>query len=463
MKRREVIKRLAYAVPAGMAFPSILTSCNENRITPTPVYDGSVIILGAGAAGLSAAQQLKERNIDVTILEASDRYGGRVRLQKEFFDFPMEEGADWIQGNNNVWHTMVDDAGAKIIEYPDNPSFEVDSLVQTADDLSADADFLSVMNFVSDVPNYNGPDLTVRNAAISAGITPRVQHIADAMTANPRGSSFETISMKGISVGEQLWNDGEGKYLVENQALVNILGGRYHRVVGSSVLKLNTQITSINYSDLNKIVLTDSSGGTHECTVLISTVPVNILKDGDISFSPSLPISKTSALDRIGMDKGYKVMLGFYVNFWGQEVSSIYTDGTVPEYYCPGKGRSSMNRMLSALINGKHAEALIGKSHEDIIQLLLGELDELYDGEASQQYDETTTYVTDWGNNPFIKGVKSYPLVSGTGAAEELAKPINKRLFFAGEATATKGNYGTVQGALESADRVVKEVLEAIL
>lgn len=462
MKRRDVIKKLAYAVPAGMAFPSILTACDENNITPTPVYDGNIIILGAGAAGLSAAQQLMDRNIDVTVLEASDRYGGRLRLQKDFFDFPMEEGADWIYGNNNVWHDMVVESTSTVIEYPTNPVFEVDNILQTEEDLSSDADFLSVINFVNDVPNYNGPDLTVRNAAISAGINTRVQHIADALTSNSRGSSFESVSMKGISVGEKIWNDGEGKYLVENQANVNVLGGRFPQVI-SNVLKLNTPITTVNYTDGSKIVLTDSNGGTHECTVLITTVPINVIKEGGISFSPTLPISKSSALDRIGMDKGYKVMLGFYVNFWGHEVSSIYTDGSVPEYYSPGKGRSSMNRILAAIINGKQAEALAGKTSEEIVSILLTELDELYDGLASRQFDETNTYITDWGGDQFIRGVKSYPLVSGTGAAEEYAKPINNRLFFAGEATATNGNYGTIQGALESADRVVKEILEAIL
>jgi len=463
MKRRDVIKKLAFAVPAGMAFPSILTSCDQNNITPTPVYDGNIIIIGAGAAGLYAAQQLLERNIDVTVLEASDRYGGRIRLQKDFFDFPMEEGADLILGNNNLWHTLITDAGADIIEYPSNPRYEVDNIVQSADDLDADIDFLSVMNFIDDVPNYNGPDLTVRNAVISAGLNTRVHHIADALTSNSRGTSFESVSMKGISDGEKIWNDGEGSYLMSNQAQVNILGGRFHQIVGSSALKYNTPIVSVDYSQADKITLMDANGESHECTILITTVPINIIKEGKISFNPSLPISKTSALDRIGMDKGYKVMLGFYVNFWGKEVSSIITSGTAPEYYCPGKGRSSMNRSLSALIMGTHAEALEGMSDEEIVQQLLSELDELYDGDASQQFDESTTYVMNWGDSEYIRGVKSYPLVSGTGAAEEYAEPINNRLFFAGEATALNGNYGTVQGALESAERVVKELLEVIL
>ena len=53
MKRREVIQKLVYTVPAGMAFPSLLSSCAQNKITPTPVYGGNVIVIGAGASVLA--------------------------------------------------------------------------------------------------------------------------------------------------------------------------------------------------------------------------------------------------------------------------------------------------------------------------------------------------------------------------------------------------------------------------
>ncbi len=461
MKRREVIQKLAYTVPAGMVFPSLLASCNQNNIVPTPVYDGNVIIIGAGASGIYAAKQFLDQNIDVKILEASDRYGGRIRLRREFFDFPMEEGADWISGDSNLWYNTVEGSGTTIIEYPSEPVYTVDGVIKTADELSSDVDFLTAMNFINDIPNYNGPDLTIVNAVLSANLPPRVRHIIDAITANERGSSYESVSIKGVSEGEKIWNDGSGKYLASNQALVNVLGGNFSSVLSS--ISLSTPVTQVDYSDINLIKLTDALGNIHECTVLIITVPVNVLKAGDINFVPNLPINTTAALNRIGMDVGYKVMLGFYVNFWGQEVSEIITDGTVPQYYAPGKGRSSQNRILSALIMGKQAEALAGKSDDEIVAILLAELDELYDGEASQQFDTLNTYVTNWGEQQYIKGVKSYPLVSGTGAAEQYATPINDRIFFAGEATALNGNYGTVQGALESSERVVKEVLEAVL
>ena len=466
MKRREVIQKLAYTVPAGMAFPSLLSSCDQNKIIPTPVYDGNIIIIGAGASGLYAAQQFLDKNIEVKVLEATDRYGGRIRLQKDFFDFPMEEGSDWVYGNDNLWYSTVEAANATLIDYPSNPVYKIDGVIKTESELANDVDFLSAMNFINDIPNYNGPDLTMVNAVFSAGLPTRVHHIVDAITSNERGSSFESVSIKGISDGQKILNDGEGKYFSSNHAHVNLLGGAYNQVVSNTNrLALNTPIEQVDYSDINVIRLTDLNGEVHECTILIVTVPISVLKSGYINFVPNLPINTTSAMNRIGMDIGYKVMLGFYVNFWGKEVSSIYTDGVAPEYYAPGKGRSlhDENRILSALIMGKQAEELDGKSDEEIVQKLIDELDLLYDGEATQQRDENTTYVTNWGNMPYIQGVKSYPLVSGTGAAEEYARPINDRLFFAGEATALNGNYGTVQGALESAERVVNEVLAVIL
>lgn len=467
MKRREVIQKLAYTVPAGLAFPSLLSSCDQSKITPTPVYDGNVIIIGAGAAGLYAAQQFIDKNIEVKVLEATDRYGGRIRLQQEFFDFPMEEGADWVYGNNNSWYSHIENSGATLIQYPDNPVYSLDGVVKTEAELANDVGFLAAKAFIADIPNYNGPDLSMKQAVLSdPGLGPETQahFIVDAITSNSRGSSYETVSIKGVSDGEKIWNEGEGRYFSSNHALVNVLSGAFGKVVRDH-LALNTPIVNVDYTDINLIKLTDGNGAIHECTILIITVPIAVLKSGDINFVPNLPINTTSAMNRIGMDPGYKVMLGFYVNFWGKDVSSLYTNGIVPEYYSPGMGRSlnDENRILSALINGEQAKALAGKTDEEIIQLLLTDIEALYPGKAFQNFDQSTTYITNWTDKQYFKGVKSFPIVSGTGAAEAFARPINDRLFFAGEATALNGNYGTVQGALESAERVVTEVLEVVL
>jgi len=59
-------------------------------------FEGKVIIIGAGASGLAAAKILQRNNIDYLILEASNRYGGRLKENKTLADFPIDLGAEWI-------------------------------------------------------------------------------------------------------------------------------------------------------------------------------------------------------------------------------------------------------------------------------------------------------------------------------------------------------------------------------
>ena len=52
---------------------------DETALHRTYDYSGKVIIVGAGASGLAAAKVLEKNNIDYTILEATNRYGGRLK------------------------------------------------------------------------------------------------------------------------------------------------------------------------------------------------------------------------------------------------------------------------------------------------------------------------------------------------------------------------------------------------
>lgn len=59
-------------------------------------YGGKVIIVGAGAAGLAAAKVMEQNNIEYTILEATNRYGGRLKKDTSLADFPIDIGAEWL-------------------------------------------------------------------------------------------------------------------------------------------------------------------------------------------------------------------------------------------------------------------------------------------------------------------------------------------------------------------------------
>lgn len=69
-------------------------------------------------------------------------------------------------------------------------------------------------------------------------------------------------------------------------------------------------------------------------------------------------------------------------------------------------------------------------------------------------------YFHNWQTDPFCRGAYSYAKVGADGAQASLAAPVDNTLFFAGEATDTSGNNGTVHGAIASGYRAAQEILK---
>ena len=103
MDRRDFLKKSALVSFAGLLLPStFLSSCSKDTLFEETDYDGKVTIIGAGAAGLYAAYILKSKGIDFEILEASNKYGGRVGKLDTFANFPIDLGAQWMHGTNTI-------------------------------------------------------------------------------------------------------------------------------------------------------------------------------------------------------------------------------------------------------------------------------------------------------------------------------------------------------------------------
>lgn len=103
------------------------------------------------------------------------------------------------------------------------------------------------------------------------------------------------------------------------------------------------------------------------------------------------------------------------------------------------------------------AQALAGKDPDWIIERGLGVLAELMDT-PSIAGELESAYVHDWQSDPFSRGAYSYGLVGSDGAQEALASPMENTLFFAGEATDTQGQNGTVHGAIASGLRAASQI-----
>lgn len=436
-------------------------------------YDGVVGIIGAGAAGLQVADFLKAQGIAVKIFEASDNLGGRVRSIRQFeesplqTDFPVELGADRVIGTDSSFAELIKIVGAPTIDVLAGmePAYFLDNTFTSLADAELDSDFLAAINFYENISGYTGANVSVQSAIQSAGLSSRVYEILNAWIGNAKGTNNARISMAALAESKTLITHDAGILTLKSNPLQDTLASRFSNVIGD--IQYSTPITSVNYGGA-LIELQDQSGETHSVNKLVVAVPISILKANLISFNPGLPATKTSALSQMGMDASIRVVMDFKQNFWGDNLSFLHGGSDCPEYFSTGVNRSAHNKTLSMTIAGEKAEQL-SPLGVNMVPVLLEELDSIFDGMASvnvrrDSEDNIISVIQDWTQEPFIKGGQSYSKPGGTNADREaLAVPINDVLFFAGEATDTTGQFGTVSGAIESGKRAALEVIDAIL
>lgn len=452
MNRRKFIQRSAIGIPAW----AFLASCAKLDFDDAISFKGNVAIIGAGASGMYAAHLLMRKGIQVTIYEASSRYGGRIRALEGFSDFPVELGAEEVHGAKSVWFDMMNASSVQFVESEDQDYFFVDNAVKSETQLEGDSDFQRVQQLLEEIGNYSGGEMTAQVYGNTRGITERVRHIWNAWVGNEHATDNTRIGMLGLAEEDQLWSSGEDNFLLAGRSCLSVLEEQLADVLPRIVL--NTPIVHVNYTE-GKVKLTDSSGGVYEADRVLVTIPITILNSTDIVFEPVLPLLHRQSMNKIGMGRGMKVILKFSQRFWPEDMGSLIGTGLVPEFWTTAAGRSANNNLLTAFVHGQNAETL-SELGEGMIATILDELDTYFGaGVASGAYADH--YIMDWGNEVYIKGAYSFPKLNTGNARELLAEPVASKIFFAGEATHTKGHFGTVHGALETAVRAAKEILTA--
>jgi monoamine oxidase len=94
-----------------------------------------------------------------------------------------------------------------------------------------------------------------------------------------------------------------------------------------------------------------------------------------------------------------------------------------------------------------------------IIEHALSSLAALFGDVAKIRAELEGAWVHDWQRDPYARGAYSYVIAGGGKARAQLAEPLMRTLFFAGEAADTEGEAGTVAGALQSGLRAAREVM----
>jgi monoamine oxidase len=491
VKRRKALKSLGLGLSAGLLMPEFLASCKKDSPGPEVSYAGTVAVVGAGAAGLYAADILRSKGVKVVVLEASAQSGGRIKSyrapgdadvptasflfvagQPSIADFPLELGADVVFGSDSIWGKILTDLTVSTFDLSNTTNqFVLSNLAQPATAWGADGDFNAVENFVGGIPNLTGTGVSIKD---TAGVSDRGQALLNSQAGNFYGSSSDRIGAGGLGTELKLITHDSKQLTLKANQMQDVLTSRFTQL--APYIKFNMPVQSIDYSG-DTVAISVGTGTQITANKVIVTVPLSIMKSGGVSFNPALPSAMTTSLANFGMDDCIRVILDFKENFWGETTGFIWGGTTAPQYVNGGAGRSENFLTLTITICGPMATSLSAMG-ADMITPILAELDSIYynaDGGFATKYIRRQVNtdgtigpilytIQDWSKEEFIRGSFSYPLLNATHNDRiAIGQSIDGKVFFAGEATDVSGSAGTINGALASAERVAMEVVQSIL
>ena len=441
MNRRDFLKQSSLIAIGGLIIPSsFLYACRKKTLFEKINYTGKVLIIGAGAAGLYAAYILKSKGIDFKILEASTNYGGRLGKLEGFANFPIDLGAQWLHGKNNILGDLIQKSNTKINLDESNSVYWFNNQLVN-----------SVPQNTTIFEGDNLPDISYKDYALQKGLGNEYKYIVENI-AGDQGAAASRISVYGNNKDEENWSSGLDDFKFE-ETFFDLIDKQIASQVKDKI-QFNSIVKQIDYSQ-SQITVTDSNNINYNADKVIITVPITILKSGDIQFIPALPNEKTAAFSKIGMGAGMKVFLKFSSKFFDQNIiggsiCAAYADDSI--------GKIQNDNVLLAFIMGEQAEYLTSLgSDAAITNALLQELDIMYGGKATTLF--ISSHVQNWTTNPFVRGAYSYSTI-GMGDARKIAtQSLNKKLYFAGEAMNISGHHQTVHGAIETGYREVINIL----
>jgi monoamine oxidase len=422
-------------------------------------------VIGAGMAGLAAAQTLQQTGHEVVILEAKARVGGRTRTDYELSDVPVELGAEFIHGSKVLTWELVKQAGLTTAHW----TKQADALVQlepphaqtagkplmTTQDAQkqfADFDMTRTWN-LPDVPIKQGESWQTYLTRL--GFTDTQLHYVARSFANAVSDSADRFCAHETLQSIQDETDGEGDY--------RILEG-YSKLTAFLAegldIRLETPVNRINWQEGCVSICTNED--VLEADNVIITVPLGVLKAGHIRFVPDLPDTKQQALAGLRMGPVIKLVYVFEEAILPASSSAVYSANNPPMWWSPNFGHPQQARgeqVWTAFASGDWARSLLSEAHETTTEgMLMNALNSLSQALDKPLPKPKTMKLVNWPADPYTLGGYSYPAPGHTQARSQLAAPIPP-LFWAGEATAPLHQTATVHGAFVSGKRAAQEVI----
>ena len=445
MKRRQFIKNTMLAMPSITLMMSAL-ACNDDDIINT---DKTVLVIGAGVSGLAAAKYLSSRNVTVNVIEAQSKVGGRLKTNRSL-DIAFDEGASWIHGpDGNPITELISPSGVNTFPtndnnvevYDINGSVYDENVLDTSENAynnilnslagSIDKSFEEV--FYDNYPQYKNNRLW--------------SYMLSAFLEFDTGGDISELSSLDYYDDEEFSGDDI------------IVTNGYDRIADYLAkglnIELNKKVTGIDYSASK--VLVSTTDQEFSADYVIVTVPLGVLKNNVVNFTPSLSGNLQNSINNLKMGSVNKFLCVWDTPFWDTNLQYIgYTPETMGKFnYFLNLNKFSESNALMTFAFGDYSKTTENMADNEVIDEIMNHLKSIY---GSGIPEPTKFLRTKWVSNEYTFGSYSFA-TNGTRTSDfsVFEESMNNKLFFAGEHT-SKDYRGTVHGAYNSGFRAAEQI-----
>ncbi len=407
-----------------------------------------VIVIGAGAAGLAAARKLEEARTDYLVLEAKPHIGGRTVTDTASLGVPVDLGGHWLHSPaQNPLTPLVDRYALRVRRSAEDfrvaqggrlldaaETADCQAYVEHCFDKIVAAGQESVDCTVAELFPFHGKWHGLFEAAFAAkqGVPPSQASAQDFARYVWEGDDLPVL-------------DGLGTLVARHAAGIDV--------------KLDTPVTRINWGGADGITA-ETPKGALAARAAIVTVPVGVLAAEVLRFDPPLPGWKRDAIADLPMGSCNKIALGFDRNVFGDLADVMLMPNLGGDRSVELVIREGGSDSAVAMFNGPFAKDLAAEGAATARDYALSVLADIFGGDIRAAASERFI-AADWDHDPWIRGCYSVANPGRADSRAALARPVEDRLFFAGEATHER-YMGDVHGAHLSGEAAAAAAIAAL-
>ena len=413
-----------------------------------------------------AAKQLSAAGLQVLILEARNRIGGRVftfNTENESF----EGGAEFIHGNLALTLSLLEEARLQ------KKLLQGDVWQIKDGKWTQESDFFDHAEIVINQLKKLKDDINIEEFMKTFFAEEKYAKLTKALTSYVEGYySGEVHKISAKSFLEEWMSEDHQQYRPTGG-----YGFLLHYLESSCVnnggqCKLSKVVKEIRWSK-GAVEVSTEEGEKYTAAKVLITVPLGVWtasagEQGSIQFFPALT-EKMEAAKRMGFGSVIKVLLKFDHAFWedklvkercGVDTANFHmaiSDLPIPTWWSQLPAHSAL---LTGWLSGPKAAEIMNETDENILDHALFSVSTIFKMNAQLLREQLKWHkIFNWTKDPFTRGSYSYSTLFTKEARTLCTSPAENTLFFAGEALYDGPEMGTVEAALTSGKQVAEDII----